>query len=125
MLTYGYFRLARRAFLESNCSIKVGAVLCNRKPLSFGFNKDKTHPLYANPSNTLKISIHAEMDCISGLSYEDLRGSVLYIYRELKDGTPAIARPCNDCMNVLRETGISKIIYTVNYFPFYRIERLS
>jgi len=52
MLT-SYFRIAKRASKRSDNKIKVGAVLVKKKPISSGFNKDKTHTKYANPKGHL------------------------------------------------------------------------
>ena len=38
----------------------------------------------------------------------------LYIYREFKDGTKALAKPCASCQRLIKELGIKKIYYTTN-----------
>ena len=36
----------------------------------------------------------------------------VFVYRELCDGTLALARPCPSCLQLIRDLGITKIFYT-------------
>lgn len=123
-IDFGFLRLAKRASLESECYPKVGAVVSTRRPISFGYNKPKTHPKYSNPALTLKDTIHAEMDCIKTITWDDIDyGATIWVYREA-NGIPALARPCEDCIRVLRSLEFKKMIYTIDKPPYYKIERL-
>ena len=121
-----FFRLARRASKESDYRFKVGAVLISRsgRPISFGWNKNKTHPIFANPCKTMRRTLHAEMDCIKNIPAHDLKDATLYIYREDLLGKIAMARPCEDCMENLKARGISVVFYSVRGNPFFRREEI-
>lgn len=59
--------------------------------------------------------IHAEVDALLPLIRKgtDLSNASLYVYRELKDGTLACARPCARCEKLIRSLNIKRIFYTV------------
>jgi len=48
----------------------------------------------------------------------------MYIYRESR-GKPALARPCEKCMEILRKAKIKEIIYTIDKYPYWRKEVLQ
>lgn len=123
MINKGFFRLARNTAPYSDCRIKVGAVISRKSPISVGFNVIRTHPRYSNPDETNTISIHAEMVALIRAGF-DVGGCDIYVYRELDDGSPALARPCNLCYNELKKYGIKKIYYTIGEFPYWRCEKL-
>jgi deoxycytidylate deaminase len=116
----GFFRLAIEQSKKSTHKVKVGAVLANKRPVARGYNKIKSHPIWANPSKHVKISIHAEIDCLMDSSASE--GDTMYVYREDSLGWPALARPCVDCMKVLKERGIRKVIYSIAHPPYYKEE---
>ena len=122
----GFFRLARRSSLESDYRFRVGAVLVSRsgRPISFGWNKLKTHPIFANPFKTVRTTIHAEMDCVKNISKDDLVGSTMYVYRESLVGDVAMARPCSDCMGYLISHGVGTIFYSTSTPPYFRKENI-
>jgi deoxycytidylate deaminase len=110
------FRLARNVSKHSDYRFKIGAVIVKKgKPLAVGFNQNKTHP-------SVQYTIHAEVDALLTCEKEHATGSTVYIYREHLDGTPALARPCPNCFIALRRAGVSKVIYTIDYPPFYLTE---
>lgn len=115
------FRLARKMADKSVMRPKVGAVLVSGKYMFGGYNKDKTHTIYANPEIHERISIHAELDCINRVPFDD--AEELYVYREL-DGIPAMARPCNHCMAFIKKSGIKKIYYTIPHEPWWEKEEV-
>ena len=88
---------------------KVGAVIIkNGKPISFGYNSYKTHPLMGN----LK-TLHAEVCAIIRVQHKiDLTGCTMIIFREHKDGSNAMSKPCPICERIIKEFGIVKIIYS-------------
>lgn len=115
--------LAREAF---KCSpyqkIKIGAVIQKKKRiLGIGFNQKKTHPKqqffnqYRDEFNPVwKGYLHAEMDALRKVEGEDLKDAVLYVYRELHDGSLGVCRPCNACMAAIKQAGIKTIVYTTH-----------
>jgi len=123
-LNVGYFKMARQASQYSDHRVKVGAVLCNKRPIGFASNRVRTHPLYANPHNSIRGSIHAEIRAVLNSNKEDLSRCTMFIYRGLKNGKPAMAKPCPHCLEFLRSRGLKRIYYTVDSFPYYRKEDL-
>ena len=107
-----FFDIAARLSKKAQYCHKLGAVVVHKnRPIGFGFNKPhKSHPRSLNKYN----NIHAELDSILGLSYNELDGADIYIYRQTKDGKPALAKPCSSCMELLKKVGIKTICYTCN-----------
>lgn len=71
-----------------------------------------------NSSNILSTPAraHAETNLYRKIRYLDIDFAdvSVYIYRQFKNGTPAMARCCNSCERLLRDLGIKKICYSVN-----------
>jgi len=118
------FRLAMKASEESTYRIKVGAVVCRKgRAQVTGTNCIKTHPTWANPDKHIKLSIHAEIQCLIN-SESEIMGDTIYVFRWGKDGTPGLARPCVDCMRELKRQGIRKLYYTVDHSPYFNFEEI-
>lgn len=105
-----FFDLAKNISLKSSHhQHKMGCVIVRKnKVVSLGFNEIKTHTRSIHKYNML----HAEISAIIGCSFEDLRGSEAYIFRQRKDGGLAMARPCEACRLALARAGIAKVYYT-------------
>ena len=58
---------------------------------------------------------HCETNLWRKIRYLDVNMAdiVVYIYRELKDGTPAESSPCPSCERLLRDAGIRTVCHTV------------
>lgn len=87
--------------------------------VAYGFNSGKSHPLQARfGDNPHKIFLHAEMDAIkNALKYgykDDLEGSTVYVARVLKNGEPALAKPCKGCMTALKFFGVKEVYWSDN-----------
>lgn len=104
-----WFRLAKKCAMDSDHhKAKVGCVIVKKNRLiAYGTNSLKTHPKVANPWRTL----HAEVRALL-FSKLDLEGCIAYVYRELKDGTLGMAKPCAHCHDALKRAGIKKVYYT-------------
>lgn len=114
-----YLRLAKKVSVNSDHRYQVGAVLVKGKtPMSICCNRAKTHPVYANPTG----SIHAEMRCLIHAKRHSVKDSTIYVWRSHKNGTPALSRPCSTCLELLREAGVSKIVYSIDERPYYAEE---
>lgn len=124
LMETGYFRLAKNISKFSDHRVRVGAVIAKKKPVGAASNKAKTHPRFANPYNSLRNSIHAEIRAIINCGMDNIKGSYIYVYRQHKNGTPAFARPCPNCLTILKEYGIRKVYFTTEEFPYYQEERL-
>ena len=121
MLTKGFFQLAKSASKNSTYHIRVGCVIVlHGKPVSVGWNIEKSHPRYTTGKHK---TIHAEIKAILSAQC-DLTNGVAYVYRETRDGMPALAKPCEVCEAVLQEVGIKTVFYTVGYEPHYKRMRL-
>lgn len=124
MIDVGYFKLAKNVSKYSDYKIKVGAVIANRKPIGVASNQSKTHPIHANPNTSSRKSIHAEIRAVINCGRENLNGASVYVYRQTKNGKPALARPCNYCYNYLKNMGVKRIYYTIAEYPYWKMETL-
>lgn len=99
---------------------KLGAVIYNgSKFIAGGRNKNKTHP--SAPGEGY---LHAEFDGIVravrkvGARMDDrenpkpLKGCKIYVVRIGRDGKLRMAKPCNECMSIIKKVGIKEIYYT-------------
>jgi deoxycytidylate deaminase len=104
-----FFKLAKKASMKSDHPLhRLGAVIVRgNKVVSIGCNKYKTNPKSPHPYKHLHAEVMAIMKS-NGLC----RDAEMYIYREGKDGTPRMSRPCKSCMAAIKENGIKKIYYT-------------
>lgn len=118
-----YFRAAKAISEMSDYPIhKIGCVVVKgHRIVSSGYNnKYKCHPLQAK-LDTEKYGVacpgklHAEIMALLPLMRDnvDLRGCSIFVYRQRKDGTLAMARPCSVCQKVIKELGIKKVFYTI------------
>jgi deoxycytidylate deaminase len=105
-----FFDLAKKiSKLSDHRNHKLGSVIVRgSKVVSVGTNRVKTHPRSTHPFR----SLHSEMAAIL-LAKQDLNDCEIYVYRETKEGIPALARPCVYCFPFIRESGIKKIHYSV------------
>lgn len=123
MLTKAPFRLARLQALKSSSRFRVGCVLAKGgRILSVGRNDmSKSHP-QAQAHGSLA-HLHAEVDACLGLRPYDVSGADAFVYRVLTDDAPALARPCDMCMAVLKKMGIKRVFYTTGEGVGWRMER--
>lgn len=96
-------------------SVAMGAAIFKKNDLvSIGFNSYKTHSRYNkihSYENNQTFVLHAEMSAILK-ARRDLRGCDIFVYREYKNGSLAMAKPCIACHAALLEVGIRYIYYT-------------
>ena len=104
-----FFDLAKSISVHSDHpQHKLGAVITRgNRIISLGYNKNKTH----TKSNHNWKRLHAEISAIIKAT-EDLNNCSIYIYRQKKDGSLGMARPCVTCMLAIKESGIKKICYS-------------
>lgn len=107
---------------------RVSAVLSDGVASFLGRNSYKSHPVAKKFSETdAKICIHAEVSAlIKASSYftsraglhrskalsVDLSSFSISVARVLADGSPALARPCQNCQRALDHFNITKIEWT-------------
>lgn len=118
-----FFEVTRGVSQFSDFSrTKVGCIVVDGKRiLSSGYNSNKTNPTqqrynyYRNIDVRFPAKVHAEVSALNSLIGKkeiDFSRLKVFVYRELKDGTPACARPCPSCLQLIRDLGITKIFYT-------------
>lgn len=119
-----FMSLARQESFKSEHRHKLGALIVkNNRVISKGYNQVRhcaTGKQFASWNN----SVCAERDACRKVDKEILKGATVYIYREGAKGEPRLARPCNHCYRMLVKFGVKQVIYTVDNFPFTKIEKL-
>ena len=115
-----FFDLAKKVSKLSNHKHhKIGSVITRgSKVISVGTNMLKTHPRSTHPFK----SLHAEMAAIL-LAKQDVKDCELYVFREIKDGTLALSRPCQYCRELISESGIKEVHFT--RYMGYQTEKLK
>lgn len=118
-----FFNVAREiSYLSDYKRARLGAVVVEGKHIvSTGYNSNKTNPTQALYNSYRKINpiyparVHAEVSALNSLIGKkdvDFSRLKVFVYRELKDGTRAMARPCPSCMALMRDLGIKKVFYS-------------
>lgn len=125
MKIYSAMILAKKESLKSNHHAhRIGAVITKGGVvLARGYNQLRpctTGARYAK----WKESIHAERDACRKVEKEKLVGATIFVYRETRI-SPLLAKPCEDCYNMLKELGLKKMVYTTSEFPYYQIEKIE
>lgn len=117
-----HFKVARAVSeLSDHPNYKIGAaVVLKHRVISSGTNSDtKTHPLQKH-YNKYRFTAdsphkcHAELLALLPLMKEDvdLSYASIFVYREHKNGKPAMSRPCRSCMQLIKDCGIKRIFYS-------------
>lgn len=94
----------------------MAALIVNKRGriIAQGINQRKSHPLQAKFSRFPGWSyLHAEIAALVDARGEDLSDATMYIARVLKDGTPALAKPCKGCQKALIAFGLKDVIWTL------------
>lgn len=115
-----YYNLLKKLSLRSNHhSHQMSCIIIRgNKVIGRGFNMLKTHP--HSPHKNFK-QIHAEFAAVLNAGY-DVKGATVIIFREKKDGTLAVSKPCTSCHQFLIEQGVEEIVYTFeNSFKMEKI----
>lgn len=109
MKEFRFLEVAKKASFNSNhkhhhigvCIVKGGRVL------STGYNTNKKSPRSPHKFH----SVHAEVRAVLSAN-TDIEGATAYVFRQTKNGTMAISRPCPSCAQFLIENGIRNIVYS-------------
>lgn len=106
-----FFKIAQTCSKKSNSNPRMGCVIVKKNRIvGLGYNdRRKTHP----KSKTMGNFLHAELHAIIGVASDDLIGAHVYVFREISDGSLAMAKPCPACHAVLAAAGVKKVFYTV------------
>lgn len=117
-----YFSAAKSiSELSTFPRVKIGCIaVYKHKIISSGCNSSKTAPIQKK-YNAYRFSadtphcIHAEIDCLKpliGRKDIDFKNVELFLYRETADKQLAPSRPCESCMQFIKDLGIRYINYT-------------
>lgn len=124
-----YFKFAKQASLKAtyqgakHFSPAIGAVAVYKGSIvAEAWNSNKTSPLQAKynvyrfQADTLD-KAHCETQLIQKLRWKfgdslEWRKVHIYLYREHKDGSTALARPCKSCIKLLADYNVRQIYYT-------------
>lgn len=89
---------------------KVGCVIVKKnRVISFGYNKRQTHPKSTHKFHYL----HAEVDALLKIYKASwAQGCIAYVYRQTRDGSLGLAKPCAECQKALKKAGIKKVFFT-------------
>ena len=118
-----FFRIAKNMSDLSDHKHKIGAaVVIKHRIVSTGVNsntKCNAHQarLDMDMFGGLHFGkIHAETDALLPLIKNniDLSDAAIFVYREHKNSNPAMARPCERCMKLIKSCGIKTIYYTTD-----------
>lgn len=118
-----YFKAARSVSELSDHRHRIGCVVTmGHRIISSGCNsKTKCHALQAKLDKEMfgcesLGPVHAEVDALLPLirNRVDLSKASLYVYREHRDGSLGLARPCARCMQLIKQCGIKRIRYTTD-----------
>lgn len=91
---------------------RLGAIIVrNGNVISFGWNKNRTHPKAKNYTR----KIHAELAALIS-DYRNFYGNALYygdmyVVRVTNGGKMATSKPCKDCWILLKEAGLKSVTY--------------
>lgn len=129
-----FFNVAKAVSKTSDYhGAKIGCVVCiGNNILSVASNSEKTHSLQCIynrfrdfDTETSANKLHAEVHALSLIYRRHINWSKveIYMYRELKNGTPAISKPCPACENLIHDLGIRTMFY-INEKGKYVKERI-
>jgi deoxycytidylate deaminase len=94
--------------------MKHGSVIVKGgRVISTGLNKERSHPRIVSSEHIKDhCSVHAEIDAIK--KAKDVSGATIYVARVNRHGEQRDSKPCSRCYEVIRNSGIKKIIYTTS-----------
>jgi len=103
---------------KSNCSVKVGCIIFDKKKiLSIGCNQMRNHRKLHPKFQRWKGSVHAEVNTILGAK-TDLNNCSLLVIRINKKNELRFSKPCNECMKYIEHVGIKKVFYSTSSYPY-------
>lgn len=91
---------------------KMGAALfCGSRLLSVGYNRYHSHP--ESDNQDFCRSLHCENVALLRRRHYDLpKGRmVLYVARQLANGTAACSRPCDNCLGLCKVAGVHSVMF--------------
>jgi len=103
-----FFTVAKKmAEYGDHHTYRVGAALVKKnRVVGTGFNKYKTHPASPSPYK----HIHAEVAAV--LSASDATGADIYVFRQTRNNTLGMSKPCKWCEAFLRTRNVRAVHYS-------------
>lgn len=109
--------IAYKHTFESKHDIPLAAIITNgSRVVSCGINQRRSHPQQREMFNPLRY-IHAEIAAIIGSSVDQRHGGTLYVVRRSKVGNLALAKPCETCMEAIRDARIKRVVFSISGHP--------
>ena len=99
----------------SDCRVaRHGAIITrNGKTIAVGINRRINNPAHVTNTKT-DVTVHAEVAALNACRKTNLNGAIVYVARVLKDDTPAMSKPCENCQKALKERGVKVVHYTID-----------
>lgn len=114
------FKIAKEESKKSLYKHKVGcAILKGKRKISSGFNKITFKSKGVYKYSNYKNSTHAERLACSKVNKLDLKGASIYVYRQDAKGRPVLAKPCDKCMQLIKDMKFKYVYYTIKESPYY------
>jgi deoxycytidylate deaminase len=111
--------IARKVSKTGDYKFRHGTVIAKgSRILGFGVNSTKTHPKSCSRFKT----IHSEHQALINAGLNEIEGAIAFVYRETKDGNPAMSKPCSSCETLLKQAGIKRVYFSLDSYPFWGVE---
>jgi pyrimidine deaminase RibD-like protein len=72
-----------------------------------GYSALKTVPQHPGSS------VHAEAHALRRMNF-DAHGCVMFVARKMRRGGVGMAKPCPECQQLIRASGIKRVVYTIS-----------
>lgn len=131
-----YLKIAETVATRSSClKKKYGAVIVRENEIiSTGFNgppRGEPHCAVCTKKSGNKDmdeycscpAVHAEQNSIISAARKDMIGSTLYLACLDKDGKPLPAYPCEICLRLIKNAGISAVVNSMGNI-YYRVNNI-
>jgi pyrimidine deaminase RibD-like protein len=88
------------------CVIKKGGAV-----QSVGWSIWKHSPMFVD--NHMNCSVHAEAHALRQMGYS-ARNCTMFVARALKGGGIGMAKPCQYCQELIEDSGIKRVVFTID-----------
>ena len=109
---YKFQKLGRKLLkLSTHPKYRMSCILVRGgRIISFGINKIGSPPPYVEKTYS-NMGLHAEVDCLAGISKKSARGSTIYICGETFKGNHILTQSCHSCYNFLKTMNVKRMVY--------------
>lgn len=96
--------------LSQHPRYKFGCVIYkSARVISIGVNKDNAAPKRWVKQHRPNMNLHAEIDALLGLTKEQTKNAIMYVY-----GSAKLTSPCESCQTAINQMGIKKVVFVDN-----------